>query len=562
MKKNYISWTEQTWNTVSGCTKLGKECKNCYAKIITDIRKNNPTYSKYEEGFDKVVEHKETLNEPYQWKEPTVVFVNSMSDLFHDDVSLDFIKAVFKVMNETPQHTYQVLTKRSQNLLKYSNQLNWTDNIWAGVSVGINDTRFRIDDLRQCGSKHKFISVEPLIEEINDLDLNGIDWVIVGGESGSEDARPLEYDWVIKIKDICEQQNVPFFFKQWGMPKNNPDLNDPTLDKNHPHHTKGGCMLDGKIYWNNPSNPDQIVKTIKLFDVDHYVIDEYEELKTIWELQTYLPEMEEVLYVQLKDDIKENGLNDPILYVIINGNDRLVIEGHTRLKAVKELKINTFPTKEIANDFESIDDIKLWMMKHQFQRRNLSPAEKLNLAFLSKTIIEKKAKENLSRAGQKIEVTDPIDTNTEIGKIAGISKATVVRYSRVLREGPKQLKNDMLKGNITISAAEKTLKNTRPIIYKKIKDIPQKELITEIGEESELLPDEPLIRDDNPKPIEFSQSEKILDEELSGISNNNDNELNVSGHIKVNGETTTFSSLSEIENIIEKIKRGNPCLCV
>jgi len=194
MKKNYISWTEQTWNTVSGCTKLGKECKNCYAKIITDIRKNNPTYSKYEEGFDKVVEHKETLNEPYQWKEPTVVFVNSMSDLFHDDVSLDFIKAVFKVMNETPQHTYQVLTKRSQNLLKYSNQLNWTDNIWAGVSVGINDTRFRIDDLRQCGSKHKFISVEPLIEEINDLDLNGIDWVIVGGESGSEDARPLEYD--------------------------------------------------------------------------------------------------------------------------------------------------------------------------------------------------------------------------------------------------------------------------------------------------------------------------------------------------------------------------------
>lgn len=579
MDKTKITWTERTWNTVSGCTKLGKECLNCYAERETNIRKDNPTYSKYKEGFDKVVEHKETLNEPYQWKEPTVVFVNSMSDLFHNDVSLDFIKAVFKAMNETPQHTYQVLTKRSKNLLKYSSELNWTDNIWAGVSVGINATKHRIDDLRQCGAKHKFISVEPLLEQIDDLDLNGIDWVIVGGESGNNDVRPLQYEWVKKIKEICEHQKVPFFFKQWGRTENNPDKDDPTLDKNHPYHTKGGCLLDGKIYWENPSNPTSIVKTIKLFDVDHYVIDEYEGLKTIWKLQTYLPEMEADLFQQLKADINANGLNDPILYIPLEDGDKLVIEGHTRLKVAIDLKLKDIPTKEIKNDFENIDDVKLWMMKHQFQRRNLSPVERLNLAFLSKSIIEKKAKENLSKAGKGIDVDEKFDTNEAIGKIVGVSRTTVVRYNTVLEKASEKVKTEMRKGDISISYASKTIEKlkSKP---KKIKVFGNVEEQTKkIDIEAEAINgfsvqqnsnDEPSDNDQpidsNVKPVVTIQPtdlneeplvkiKTLLDGELSEYFDNNNGRLR--GFIEFDGEIRIISSSSDIYEIINKIEFKN-----
>ena len=176
-----------------------------------------------------------------------MVFVNSMSDLFHKDVSLKFIQEVFAVMNDTPQHTYQVLTKRSKRLKELAPELNWTDNIWMGVSVENEKVSHRITDLSQTPAHVKFLSVEPLIGPFQTLPLREIDWVIVGGESGPG-ARPLKKEWVDLVHQKCREYDVSFFFKQWGKSHFNANQQDPTIAKDHPQHAKGGCELDGKVY--------------------------------------------------------------------------------------------------------------------------------------------------------------------------------------------------------------------------------------------------------------------------------------------------------------------------
>jgi len=207
-----IEWTEQTWNPVTGCTKISEGCINCYAEKMS-FRLKAMGLTKYEDGF-KLRVHPEVLNEPYQWKKPKMVFVNSMSDIFHKDLPLKFIKHIFKVMNKTP-HIYQLLTKRSNILKKYSKELKWTDNIWMGVTVESEKHLKRIDDLLESDAKVKFLSLEPLLTDLPNLNLKGIDWVIVGGESGPN-ARYINPDWVIDIYQQCKDSNVPFFFKQWG----------------------------------------------------------------------------------------------------------------------------------------------------------------------------------------------------------------------------------------------------------------------------------------------------------------------------------------------------------
>lgn len=174
-----------------------------------------------------------------------------MSDLFHKDVPLDYIQLVFKVMNETPQHTYQILTKRAERLRQLAPMLNWTKNIWMGVSVEEEKVTFRIKDLIATPAQIKFLSIEPLIAEVKTLYLDKIDWVIVGGESGPG-ARPLKKEWVINIQKQCKQSKVKFFFKQWGTAKNNSNPDDPTIDNSHQFHAKGGCELDGRIYRQMP----------------------------------------------------------------------------------------------------------------------------------------------------------------------------------------------------------------------------------------------------------------------------------------------------------------------
>ncbi|MEO1515868.1 MAG: phage Gp37/Gp68 family protein [Bacteroidota bacterium] len=242
--KSSIEWTEVTWNPVTGCSKVSAGCKNCYAERMAKRLKAMGVHQ-YRNGFELTLAP-HTLDTPRKWRSRKVVFVNSMSDLFHKDVPLEYIQRVFKVMNETP-HIYQVLTKRSERLLELSDQLNWTDNIWMGVSVENETFTYRIDQLRESGAHVKFLSIEPLIGPIKTLNLSSIDWVIVGGESGPR-ARPVKKEWIDFVKAVCLESETPFFFKQWGKKEFNINQLDPTINPKHEKHAKGGCELDGIIY--------------------------------------------------------------------------------------------------------------------------------------------------------------------------------------------------------------------------------------------------------------------------------------------------------------------------
>lgn len=234
MAQSSIEWTEMTWNPTTGCNKISAGCKFCYAEVMTR-RLKAMGIDKYKDGF-KIRTHEDALHTPYTWKSSKIVFVNSMSDLFHKNVPLEFIKKVFKTMNECPQHTFQVLTKRSDILLKYHKELNWTHNIWMGVSVEDSRVKHRIDDLRRTNAKVKFLSCEPLIEPLPKMNLKKIDWVIVGGESGRT-PRPMDADWVLDIQDQCAKSKVAFFFKQWG----------------GTNKKKAGRELNGKVYDEMPT---------------------------------------------------------------------------------------------------------------------------------------------------------------------------------------------------------------------------------------------------------------------------------------------------------------------
>ena len=213
MAQSSIEWTEMTWNPTTGCNKVSAGCKYCYAEVMTR-RLEAMGVEKYKDGF-KVRVHEDALDVPYSWKKPKVVFVNSMSDLFHPEVSFEFIEKVFAVMNKTPQHTYQVLTKRAERLFEVHHKLNWTNNIWMGVSVENEKVLDRIDYLREINAAIKFLSCEPLIGPLKNMNLTSINWAIVGGESGRK-ARPIKETWVWDIHAQCKQAGVAFFFKQWG----------------------------------------------------------------------------------------------------------------------------------------------------------------------------------------------------------------------------------------------------------------------------------------------------------------------------------------------------------
>lgn len=208
-----IEWTESTWNPVTGCTKVSPGCKYCYAERMA-ARLQAMGQANYVNGFQLTLQP-HMLELPLRWKKPQTIFVNSMSDLFHEDVPIEYIQKVFDVMNRADRHRFQVLTKRAERLEALSPLLNWTSNIWMGVSVELDDYRERIDHLRRTHAQLKFLSLEPLLGPLCHLDLTGIDWVIVGGESGPR-ARPMLPAWVIDIRDQCLRAGVPFFFKQWG----------------------------------------------------------------------------------------------------------------------------------------------------------------------------------------------------------------------------------------------------------------------------------------------------------------------------------------------------------
>jgi len=224
-----IEWTESTWNPVPGCTKISPGCQRCYAERLSK-RLKAMGQRNYMNGF-RLALHEQALDIPLRWKQPRIVFVNSMSDLFHEGVPFEFVAKVFEVMAKASHHTFQVLTKRSERLLDLGPHLVWPANVWMGVSIETADYLFRADHLRQTEARVKFISFEPLLGPIRGLNLEGIDWVIVGGESGPN-ARRMEPEWVREIRGACSAAKVPFFFKQWG----------------GPNKKKSGRVLDGKTW--------------------------------------------------------------------------------------------------------------------------------------------------------------------------------------------------------------------------------------------------------------------------------------------------------------------------
>lgn len=238
--RSTIEWTEMTWNPVTGCTKISEGCAHCYAERMARRLKamQNPSYRN---GFE-VTLHEHLLQYPLRLKRPQTIFVNSMSDLFHADVPDAFIQNVFAVMKQAYWHRFQVLTKRSERVRAMSPALEWPANVWMGVSVENNDCISRVSDLIETNATTKFLSLEPLIGPLPDLNLTGIDWVIVGGESGPG-ARPMEADWVRGIRERCSRGLVPFFFKQWG----------------GYNKKKNGRLLDGRI-WNQ--SPERLPVTL------------------------------------------------------------------------------------------------------------------------------------------------------------------------------------------------------------------------------------------------------------------------------------------------------------
>jgi len=208
-----IEWTEKVWNPSIGCTKISDGCKNCYAESFAK-RLQSMGMEDYKDGFKfKILPHR--LNDPLKIKKPQKFFVNSMSDLFHDDMPDEYLNQIFDVINQTPQHTYQILTKRVENMYIYFQNHNVPQNVWLGVTVENSKYSYRIDFLKKINATIKFISFEPLIDSVGKIDLTDIDWVIVGGESGYN-GRPMKPEWVNEIYLQCQEKNIPFFFKQWG----------------------------------------------------------------------------------------------------------------------------------------------------------------------------------------------------------------------------------------------------------------------------------------------------------------------------------------------------------
>ena len=242
--RSAIEWTESTWNPVTGCTKVSPGCKYCYAERMAE-RLQVMGQENYRHGF-RLTLQPHMLDQPLHWKRPQTIFVNSMSDLFHKDVPLDYIQRVFDIMRNAHWHRFQVLTKRSARLAELDPKLEWAPNIWMGVSVESEKYRSRIDDLRATRALIKFLSLEPLLGPLHNLDLRGIDWAIVGGESGPK-ARPMDPAWAIDLRDQCRRAKLPFFFKQWG-------------GKNK---KQAGRVLDGRTWDEMPMPPDTAVPMVR-----------------------------------------------------------------------------------------------------------------------------------------------------------------------------------------------------------------------------------------------------------------------------------------------------------
>lgn len=247
MKTTKIEWTDKTWNPITGCTQVSSGCMNCYAKTMAH-RLQAMGVPKYKDGFSLRL-HEDTLEEPLRWKKSHIIFVCSMSDLFHERVPESFIEKVLTTIENTPQHKYQLLTKRAERMNHFFAKRRIPNNVWLGVTVEEKSTKKRIDQLRHLNASIKFLSCEPLIEDLGVLDLTGIDWIIVGGESGAK-ARPMDADWVLSIQEQADINGAAFFFKQWGT------WGSDGVKRNK---KANGKLINGQVYQNMPECPSAAV---------------------------------------------------------------------------------------------------------------------------------------------------------------------------------------------------------------------------------------------------------------------------------------------------------------
>lgn len=241
MKTTKIEWTDKTWNPITGCNKISPGCANCYAEAMAK-RLCAMGVKKYKDSF-KLTMHEDALQEPLKWRNPHTVFVCSMSDLFHNDVPFTFVDKVLSIINQTPHHNYQILTKRAERMNEYFSSRAIPKNVWLGVTVDVKLAKDRIDYLRNLDATIKFLSCEPLLEDLGEMNLDNIDWIIVGGESGSR-ARPMKEEWVTNIKEQVEKQGSAFFFKQWGT------WGSDGVKRNK---KANGKLINGQIYQAMPS---------------------------------------------------------------------------------------------------------------------------------------------------------------------------------------------------------------------------------------------------------------------------------------------------------------------
>lgn len=473
--------TYLNWNIISEYVRIQRENHNAKKTGENILEKIEPL-----------------LGEPYNWDSPKTAVIDKKFGIFNtlikyckkaeDKYEVILLKKVFDVMNKTPQHNYQIITNViDYKSVEFMSLVTFSDNIVIKVSYDKHTNDSIIDNLNKIGSEHNCLSITApeYISNINFDKLNGVfEWIELDFHHGNLTTENYIED-ILKLKKKCEDYSTPFSFKSWGKVENNPNPNDPTLSPRHRYYNQAGCMLDDRIYYYDPMNKTNAT-IIRLFDNEYYVMDELDGLSTIWELKSYLPFMQDDLFQQLKEDIHQNGLNDPILYYLTENGDKLVIEGHTRLKACIELNITSFPTKEIQESFNSLDSIKLWMLKHQFQRRNLSAVERLELAYLSKDIIERQAKENLIKAGKGNAVSNSIDTSLEIANLAGVGRTTAVNYTAVMNKAPQAVIDKLKKGDITIAAAYNKVKEKSPKLNSRISK-PEIRFLQSFDEGKELL---------------------------------------------------------------------------
>lgn len=431
---------------------------------------NNLDLSKKE----KESKYEEILDTPNTWANNSFINLNNtktgllrINTKDKKDPAFVFYKKIAEVIKKS-NHTYDILisviTLNIPDLLS----VEYGDNVVIGADMECGMPDLMINYLfNESNNTRKYLYIQTFDDYIDSVDYSKypFEWLIIDLKEDSffdlvRFQQPFKtWHEAIHIQRLnCEKYNIPFYFKSWGKVENNPNPNDPTLNPAHRYYTKAGCMLDGKIYYYDPVTKTT-APTVLLFDTEYYIMDEHCSLNTIWELKSYLPFMKPELFEQLKKDIRQNGLNDPILYYLSSDNRKVVIEGHTRLKACIEIGLIEFPTKEVKEDFASIEDIQLWMLKHQFQRRNLSSVERLELAYQSKDIIEKRAKINLSKAGKGDNIVEAVDTYLEIAQLAGVGKTTVVNYNNVISKASPNLIQQMRKGELSITGA-----------YNKIKD--------------------------------------------------------------------------------------------